>query len=135
MCRQIACRAPWAAPIQASAAIAAAPAVQCAIFFTPVRLTLPEASLDATPARSAGWDFFSVRVASAAVAPVARASTRPRSSMTTARAGCSERSTPRLSIDVPLPLLALERQPARVRRPEQLAIHARQQLAQPALVG
>src|SRR6266567_2903925 len=74
-------------------------------------------------------------IASRASAPPPAASSVPPSSTTTARAPSAERSSPRLSIGVPLHLAPFQRKRGRVRRPEQLAIDPRQQLAQPPLVG
>src|SRR5438874_2421743 len=88
----------------------------------------------ATPATSGGWRCRAAPTASAPSAPLPRATTSPASSMTTARAGRSERSRPRLSIDVPLHLAPLERQCARVRRPEQFAVHAREKAPEPPLI-
>src|SRR6187549_1045520 len=100
MWRQTTFRAPRAAPIHDSAAIAAAPGVQRVTATAPATPGSSLASFDiATPTASGG--------------------------------GRSERSRPRLSIDVPLHLAPLERQRARVRRPEQFAVHARQQSPEP----
>src|SRR6187401_3364532 len=60
--------------------------------------------------------------------------TWPPSSTRMARAGCTDRSRPRLSIDMPLHLPPFQRQRARARNAKHLAIHPRQQAAQPALV-
>src|SRR5262245_19361582 len=89
----------------------------------------------AIPPISAGRVVVTAWTASRASLPVPSASTVPRSSVTTARGAPSERSSPRLIIDVPFHLPPVERERARVGRPEQFAVHARQQFAQPALVG
>src|SRR5258708_22873103 len=88
----------------------------------------------ATPAISGARTWVTLRTASAPSAPLPRASTSPASSMTTARAGSSERSRPRLSIGVPLHLAPLERERRRVRRPQQFSVHAREKTPEPPLV-
>src|ERR1051326_4646009 len=89
----------------------------------------------ATAPSSTACALVTAWTASAGSLPVPSASSRPRSSDTMARGLAPERSRPRLCIDVPLHLAPLERQRTGVSGLEQLAIHARQQLAQPALVG
>src|SRR5262245_53029282 len=92
----------------------------------------------AMPAMSAACPCVAPWAASAASAPVARAAIAPAASTITARAAPrSDRSRPRLFIDVPLHLAPLERQRARLLaldRAEHLAVQARQQPPQPALV-
>src|SRR6266542_6208222 len=130
----MACCTPWAAPSHASAAMAAAPAVHRVIDLMPETAVFSPGSAEATPARSGVLALMTEPAACAAVSPLPRATTCPRSSITTARAGRSDRSRPRLSIDVPLHLAPLERQRTRVGGPEKLAVHPRQQAPQPPFV-
>src|SRR5438067_8553839 len=90
----------------------------------------------ATPAMSGTCTCVTEWTASPASAPLPCARIAPASSTTTARdAPRSDRSSPRLCIDMPLHLAPLERQRARLPAAEHLAVHAREEPPQPPFVG
>src|SRR5258706_5841615 len=115
--------------------MAAPPGVERVTTRTPAAAgVFPPSLKAAAPATSGPLAWVALGIASAASAPDALARTAPSSLTRTARTGDTERSRPRLSIDVPLHLAPLQRQGARVGCPEQFAVHAREKPPEPPLV-